>query len=896
MNYRRPLLLVELDRDPAPAIATVRRIAPAAEVLSVVARVGDRAIAWRSSVAPDALSPSVEASVEALRTALTGAAATVQLGLAPTLDAGDLGELAAASAIDLVIAGSARPDLVLAASRLASDRALPVLRTVPHRPGTGPIEEVVCAGFGVRSLRLIADFLRDHGDQRLHVTLLAPTTPARRSAAAILELGGIEARVDVVATPPPAVPSWIQRAAAERPIDLLVLASVPGPLLSTVAWPAPVLALSPSAGPPLRQPIDVADPVLDAGAIRLRIDYALGVGRREPIEDQSVALVSAGRMAALVTTRGGEAEVPADVTGGRLGIFRVAGQGTRDLLAAIEAEARVVRPGRRPLLLFDVDVPGAGLIRLRKQAEAAGVEVLGVRLRPTRTCRAIRKRLAAAGIAAIVIDASAVLDEGPALDVPRHADPVRLARVGAKLLSSGFPVAGVVYRGPRPPGTVGLEAIPVDRVAGRRWRVQPPAGALQTVEARLDATTGARPIAGNRVELELDNPTARRWLLEAIAAATTRIHFQVYMAADDAVGRLVAEALAAAGARGVAVRVVVDSLHGLDGSFGLTNPLLERLRSSPGVELRVSRPITGRPSLEDLKQRDHRKLAVFDGRRALLGGRNLSEEYYTGFQEVPLTRRSTWRAVPWLDAGARVEGPAVAELERSFLEAWTEAGGSRFAIESPPPAGPSSVRIVVHRGLRDAATLDAYLALIDGATSHVYTVNGFPLALEIQHALLRALRRGVAVRTIFGNLTPTHSRGEPFPGPWSTARAAATELVHSRMDPIAAMGGQCHHFAVAEQPGWEAGLGTINPHVHAKVVSVDGRVCAVGSANLDITAGYWESELMLVLEDPSAVASLEEALQRIARASPPIDRNDPAWQRAARRRHWLRRWPGILSI
>ena len=80
-------------------------------------------------------------------------------------------------------------------------------------------------------------------------------------------------------------------------------------------------------------------------------------------------------------------------------------------------------------------------------------------------------------------------------------------------------------------------------------------------------------------------------------------------------------------------------------------------------------------------------------------------------------------------------------------------------------------------------------------------MNGFPLILEIQHALLRALRRGVRVRTLFGNLTPTHD-GKPFEGPWATARIAATELVHSRMDALVAAGGEGYQFAVPEQPGW----------------------------------------------------------------------------------------------
>ncbi|HEX9108692.1 MAG TPA: phosphatidylserine/phosphatidylglycerophosphate/cardiolipin synthase family protein, partial [Longimicrobiales bacterium] len=388
---------------------------------------------------------------------------------------------------------------------------------------------------------------------------------------------------------------------------------------------------------------------------------------------------------------------------------------------------------------------------------------------------------------------------------------------------------------------------------------------------------------------------ARRWLLDAIGGSRERVHVQVYMAADDDVGAQVEAALGAAGARGVQVRLLVDSLHGLHGSLGLHNPLLERLAAQPGVELLVSRPIRAVPSLEDLKQRDHRKLAIIDGAVALLGGRNLSHEYYTGFDEVRLKPESPWRDVPWLDAGARVQGPAVAALERHFLEAWTEAGGSAFDVREQLPAGRTPVRVVVHRGLRDAATLEAYLAMIDGAESHVYAVNGFPLILEIQHALLRAIRRGVRVCVLFGHLTPRYGGGA-FKGPWARVRTAATEYVHSRVDALVAAGGEAYQLGIPKQPGWGEGVGAINPHVHAKVMSADGRVCSVGSANLDITAGYWESELMLLVQDAAIARSLETRIEQLLAASERVDRDDPAWRRLARRRDWMRHWPGVLSI
>ncbi len=230
-----------------------------------------------------------------------------------------------------------------------------------------------------------------------------------------------------------------------------------------------------------------------------------------------------------------------------------------------------------------------------------------------------------------------------------------------------------------------------------------------------------------------------------------------------------------------------------------------------------------------------------------------------------------------------VEGPAVAELDRSFLDAWAAAGGLAFDIAEPGTAGTVATRVVIHHGLRDARTLDAYFAMIDTAESHVLHRERLPLILEIQHALLRALRRGVRVRTLFGNLTPTHD-GVPFKGPWATARTEATQarpLAHGR--PVAA-GAEAYEFVVPEQPRWERGLGAVHPHVHAKVMSVDRRVCSVGSANLDVTAGYWETELLLIVEDPATAGRLESLVDRLLSQSRRVDRDDPAWQRLAMRR------------
>ena len=884
MRYRRALLVLELGKDAAPHLAVLRRVAPELEHLVVVAELATPALAWLfGERAPDP-DDGATASFEALRVVTAGAAPSLEVKLVPELGSEALAALCDAERIDLLVFGSRSLRSAWAVSAERKHQHAAVLWS-EGRPASGPLREIACFAFDQRSRAEIGAFLRDHADRSMHVTLVTPTSLAPDVLAAGLEVYGVGANVEVSSLrDAPSTREWLEEWTGQRPVDLLVFSDISTALLVSALRAAPVLLLPASAVVrPFGQPaIDVPDLLDDGGPIRARVDSE---GSLAPVPDQEVAFVSGGRVVATVTTHRGEVELPPGLVAGSLGVYRVGASAPAEPVEAVEERIAVIGPSARPLVLVDSELTDAALRALAESTGASALEVLAVRLRPTRSCRSIRERLRAVGLAGRVVDARLVLDEGEALDVSDRFDPVRLARVASALQRAHFSVTAIVHRG---------EVVPL-------------VGAFASLSAAdLEADTSillvARPAQadasvltdGNRIEAELDNVKAREWLLEAIARSTRTLHLQVYMAVDDDVGGPVEAALAAAGARGVTVRVLVDSLHGLHGSFGIRNPLFERLATRPGVEVRTVRPITELPSLADLKQRDHRKLVVADGQVGLLGGRNLSHEYYTGFAEVAVTPASTWREVPWLDAGARVDGPAVAALESSFLETWVEAGGSEFEVVTPSPAGTSAARIVVHHGLRDARTLETYLELIATAKSHVYAVNGFPLVLELQHALLRALRRGVRVRTLLGYATPMHG-GQPFGGPWATARSAATELVHSRLDPVIAAGGETYVFARQDVPGWAPELGVVHPHVHAKAMSADGLRCAVGSANMDITASYWESELLLVVEDASVARTFEAQLDTLMAGSTLLSRDDPAWRQHAARRAWMRHWPGVLS-
>jgi cardiolipin synthase A/B len=891
MNYRRIVVLTKVGSDPRPAFALLQRLVPSPQRLTIVAQQPAQQFAWMTLPEPPDYGEATAAAFDALRRDARYAGVDVDIRLASELTLDALSDLVASIGADLVVIESTVRGSFPLAAQLRKRSPVAVLYVPQVAARTKPGGPLLCVGLSARERWAIAAFLKMHTEARDRAVLLSSASLSQDDLREIRDVAGLKLEVQTAASAEGSLRQLLAGGAGLEP-GVIVLPRFPPLFLLPRHRGRPVLILPPlrTTGPEWERSLDVPDLLDDGRSIRVRAEYAVGVGRRTAIVDQDLAFMGGGCVVARSFSRAGTCELPSGL-GDSLGVFRSRDQAGAEALSSIEARVSVLRASSQPRLLFDVELDAASLRAIRRVTWA---DPVGVRVRSTRSCRSLRAKSRAAGLPPIVIDTGAVLDEGDAHDISPILDAVRLARTAARLRACGFHVPAIVYRGSHRPSTIGFAALQPQELS---TFLPPDAGGSSgraPVASPLDATTGSELIAGNRIEVELDNPKARNWLLRAIEGSERRVHFQVYMALDDDAGRPVEAALAAAAARGVTVRVLVDSLHGLHGSFGLHNAILDRLSSRPGIELRVGNPITGGSSVEDLKRRDHRKLVVVDGRVALLGGRNLSHEYYTGFEEVRLQSSMTWRMVPWLDAGARVEGPAVAALDRSFLQAWTDAGGSAFDIAPCREAGTAAARVIVHRGLRDAYTVDAYLALIDGARSHVSVVNGFPLLLEIQHALLRALKRGVRVRTLVGNLTPRHDFG-PFEGPWATARTMATSFVHSRMDPIVAAGGECHEFVVPRQPDWHPSVGDVRPHVHAKALSVDGRMCAVGSANLDVTAGYWESELLLVVEDESIATAVEARFDELFATSLRVDPEDPDWKHRAELRRWMRYWPGVLS-
>ena len=166
------------------------------------------------------------------------------------------------------------------------------------------------------------------------------------------------------------------------------------------------------------------------------------------------------------------------------------------------------------------------------------------------------------------------------------------------------------------------------------------------------------PFGGNKVDILTSGYEFFPSLLRDISLATSHIHIDVYIFEDDALGRLIADALMAKARQGVEVRVVYDDV----GCWRVANSFFEKMRRE-GIEVEPFMPVRFPSFARRANYRNHRKVFVIDGRVGYIGGMNIAVRYVKGGKGVE--ELSSWR-----DTMLRVEGRGVYSLQRTFLIDW----------------------------------------------------------------------------------------------------------------------------------------------------------------------------------------------------------------------------------
>jgi cardiolipin synthase len=339
------------------------------------------------------------------------------------------------------------------------------------------------------------------------------------------------------------------------------------------------------------------------------------------------------------------------------------------------------------------------------------------------------------------------------------------------------------------------------------------------------AVTGRPLVAGNRVKLLIDGPATYNAMFEDVGNAKDNIHLETYTLADDKVGRQFADMLLERSSAGLKVKVIYDSI----GSLSTSNEYFDRLRAG-GVQVREFRPVNPADVLHfwGVVNRDHRKLLILDGKVAFMGGVNISSVYSSGSsaeREEDENTKSRWR-----DTEVRIEGPAVAELQKLFLHIWSqgedgsnETDGTDGTENDFPPLheiGRQLVRVIATSGEGEEYSIyKAYLVAISLAQERIWVTQAyFAPNDEFIDTLKEAAMRGVDVRIILPGFSDHRMVLYASHAHYTELLKAGVKL-YERNDRL----------------------------LHAKTAVIDGLWSTVGSSNMDYLSFLHNNEANVVI-------------------------------------------------
>ncbi|HEY0268436.1 MAG TPA: cardiolipin synthase ClsB [Methyloradius sp.] len=313
-----------------------------------------------------------------------------------------------------------------------------------------------------------------------------------------------------------------------------------------------------------------------------------------------------------------------------------------------------------------------------------------------------------------------------------------------------------------------------------------------------------------------------------IDRARHEIHLQTYIFENDEIGQRIAAALMRAASRKVTVNLLLDGF----GSKDFPSSLLDELQAAE-VNVLFFRPKISPWTLKRNRlRRLHRKVSVFDGHVAFVGGINIIDDF-----DVPKDKTS-----PRIDYAVRVEGPLLAPIMQHVHRLWARTAWSQLqsaAIAAHPLAQPASgdklAAFIVRDNLRHRRDIEnAYLAAIENAKFEILIANAYFMpGRRFRRVLMRASTRGVRVRLLL------QGRMEYF-------LMIATHAFYS----------------IFLQAGIEI-YEYRKSFMHGKVAVIDGDWVTVGSSNIDPFSLLLAREANVVVLDKGFAQTLKQDLEKV---------------------------------
>ena len=356
------------------------------------------------------------------------------------------------------------------------------------------------------------------------------------------------------------------------------------------------------------------------------------------------------------------------------------------------------------------------------------------------------------------------------------------------------------------------------------------------------------PFKDNAVDIMTDGYAFFPELLKDIGQARHHIHIDMYIMEEDALGRLVADALIDKAREGVRVRIIYDDV----GCWRVSHRFFERMREE-GIEIYAFLPVRFPTFTSKVNYRNHRKLVIIDGSVGYIGGMNIALRYV----------KTAWR-----DTMLRLTGPIVYGLQRAFLVDWYFVDRTLITdrVYYPPfnsqlsPLTPHQKSLTSNNCLAQIVTsgpttpypeiMQGYVRAITAARRYIYIETPYFLPNEpVLFALKTAIVAGVDVRL----LCPRHSDARFTE--WAS-RSYLREL----------------HETGARVLLYEPGF------LHSKLMVIDDALTTCGSTNVDFRSFENNFEANIFIYDEGTALRLKKVFLDDQSLSTPLDQV-PSWLR-----------------
>jgi cardiolipin synthase len=337
----------------------------------------------------------------------------------------------------------------------------------------------------------------------------------------------------------------------------------------------------------------------------------------------------------------------------------------------------------------------------------------------------------------------------------------------------------------------------------------------------LEGVIGVPATEGNRIDVLRNGDEIFPAMLDAIRNAEHTVDFLTFVYWTGEIGTEFAHRLSERARAGLRVRLLLDAW----GARPMDRALIAEMEAA-GVLVRWFRPLS-RFRLGMLNHRTHRKVLIVDESIGFTGGVGIADEW----------RGNARDATEWRDTHFRIHGPAVDGLRAAFLDNWAETDAVLFdeAVDrfpEQPTPGESIVQCVrgaSETGLSDVSTL--FRTLVQSARSCIRIATAYFVPdLELSERLCGAVVRGVQVQLL-------------LPGPHADKRLV--QVAGEALYPLMLESGvELWNF----QPSM----------MHAKIMTVDGVVANIGSANLNARSTACDEEINVVALDSELVHVLDD--------------------------------------